>query len=181
MATIPFSTLEDADTRSREWWVHVLQRAKYPDDITEYLYSRQVNEETGDVAVVVPERDTLLDELIRADQMTANELAALVNLYESWSADGVQYQAGDLRAHNGTLYKCVQPHTSQSDWQPDVVPALWTHAAPAGVLPAWIAPTGAHDAYALGARVTHNGQVWESTVNNNVWEPGVFGWIVVEG
>lgn len=40
----------------------------------------------------------------------------------------------------------------------------------------WVQPTGAHDAYALGAVVAHVGKVWESTVENNVWEPQVFGW-----
>ena len=40
----------------------------------------------------------------------------------------------------------------------------------------WVQPTGAHDAYALEAVVAHIGKVWESTVENNVWEPGVFGW-----
>lgn len=24
------------------------------------------------------------------------------------------------------LYRCIQPHTSQADWQPQVTPALWT-------------------------------------------------------
>jgi hypothetical protein len=50
--------------------------------------------------------------------------------------------------------------------------------APPGY-PAWIQPTGGHDAYPLGARVSHNGSNWESTYANNVWEPGVFGWIII--
>lgn len=40
----------------------------------------------------------------------------------------------------------------------------------------WVQPTGAHDAYALEAIVAHNGKTWESTVEDNVWEPGVYGW-----
>ena len=43
----------------------------------------------------------------------------------------------------------------------------------------WVAPTGAHDAYQTGDRVTHQGQTWESTIDANVWEPGVHGWIAV--
>lgn len=35
---------------------------------------------------------------------------------------------------------------------------------------------GAHDAYALGAKVSHKEKHWTSTVANNVWEPGVYGW-----
>lgn len=45
--------------------------------------------------------------------------------------------------------------------------------------PAWIQPTGAQDAYNIGDRVSHNGQNWESTVDANVWEPGVFGWVQI--
>jgi len=44
---------------------------------------------------------------------------------------------------------------------------------------AWVQPTGAHDSHQMGDRVTHGGQVWESTINNNVWAPGVFGWTPV--
>lgn len=40
----------------------------------------------------------------------------------------------------------------------------------------WVQPTGAHDAYALAAVVAHNGKTWESTLDHNVWEPGVYGW-----
>lgn len=28
----------------------------------------------------------------------------------------------------------------------------------------------------LGDKVTHNGKTWTSIVDNNVWEPGVYGW-----
>lgn len=41
---------------------------------------------------------------------------------------------------------------------------------------AWIAPTGAHDAYPKGATVSHGGRAWKSLVDANVWQPGVSGW-----
>lgn len=41
----------------------------------------------------------------------------------------------------------------------------------------WVQPLGAHDAYPLGAKVTHKGQVWTSTTAANIWEPGVYGWV----
>lgn len=41
--------------------------------------------------------------------------------------------------------------------------------------PEWVQPTGAHDAYAKGSQVTHNGEKYVSQINANVWEPGVFG------
>lgn len=43
----------------------------------------------------------------------------------------------------------------------------------------WVQPTGAQDAYDVGNRVSHNGMVWECTSPSNVYEPGVYGWVVV--
>ena len=59
---------------------------------------------------------------------------------------------------------------------------LYAKAREAGGIPspepgaAWERPLGAHDAYAKGDVVTHNGKRWVSTVTPNVWEPGVSGW-----
>lgn len=177
MATIPFATLQAADTRSAEMWTAVLGRAKNPQDVTEYLYGRTVDPDTGDVAIEIPARDAYLDTLLRADKMTAAELAALVNLYPAW-VTAHNYAIGDLCAYSSKLYKCVQAHRSQADWHPDIVPALFTAVAPFGVIPAWVQPIGGSDAYALGALVAFQGQVWRSTIAANVWQPGVFGWVL---
>lgn len=97
-----------------------------------------------------------------------------VDWYKQWSA-GESLSVGNRRAYEGTLYEVVQAHTTQSGWEPPNVPALfkrvWTEE-----YPEWIQPTGAHDAYAKGAKVTHNGKKWISTADNNVWEPSVYGW-----
>lgn len=45
--------------------------------------------------------------------------------------------------------------------------------------PEWVQPTGAHDAYAQGAKVSHNGKKWTSDIPANVYEPGVYGWTEV--
>jgi len=42
--------------------------------------------------------------------------------------------------------------------------------------PEWIQPTGAHDAYNIGDKVSHNSKHWINTINANVYEPGVYGW-----
>jgi len=59
-------------------------------------------------------------------------------------------------------------------WSPDTYG--WELEASGDEYPEWVQPTGTHDAYALGAIVAHNGQLWISTVDANVWEPGVYGW-----
>lgn len=77
--------------------------------------------------------------------------------------------------YNGKLYKCVQAHSTQADWTPDKTPALWVEVS-LDEFPEWKQPTGAHDAYKKGDKVTHNGKKWTSDVDANVWEPGVYGW-----
>lgn len=107
------------------------------------------------------------------DEMTAAEHT---ELFAPW-AYPVNYAVGQIRQHGGKLYKCLSAHTSQEDWRPDVAPSLWVAISdPAEEWPKWGQPVGATDAYALGAKVAHEGKHWISTVENNVWEPGAYGW-----
>jgi len=109
-------------------------------------------------------------QLVVEDSLSDDELAELVDVFPAWKV-GIAYEIGDVRKHGGTLYKCVQAHTSQADWTPDAVPALWTSTAPPSVIPEWVQPTGAQDAYNTGDRVTFEGGIWESTIDANVWSP----------
>lgn len=108
------------------------------------------------------------------DEMTATEHA---ELFEAWVTDK-DYAVGKIVVRpNGNLYKCVQAHRSQAGWEPENTPALWNKIGdPTEEYPEWSQPLGAHDAYPLGAKVSHNGKKWTSDVANNVWEPGVYGW-----
>ena len=72
--------------------------------------------------------------------------------------------------NNYIYYKCVQSHTSQSDWTPDLTPALWTVVS-IDEFPAWVQPTGVQDAYNKGDKVSHLEKHWISDVDANVWEP----------
>jgi len=122
----------------------------------------------------------LTDGLIRADLLTEAELTEIAGHYPAWDATAT-YEVDDFASHNGLVYKCLQAHTAQADWTPDVVPALFRVAAAAGVIPGWVQPTGAHDAYQTGDRVTFEGQVYESTIDSNVWSPTAYpaGWQLV--
>lgn len=107
------------------------------------------------------------------DDTTAAEHA---DVFEEWQPS-VTYKQGDIRRHEGSLYKCVQGHTSQVGWEPSKEASLWTKIGdPAEEFPEWSRPLGAHDAWARGAKCSHNGEKWVSDYDNNVWEPGVFGW-----
>lgn len=117
----------------------------------------------------------LLRSLIEQLAITLDDVTALtgVELFPPWKL--IAYSVGDRVQYNGTLYKCVQAHTAQSDWTPDATPALWV-VVTVEEWPEWVQPTGAQDAYAKDAKVTHNGERWISNVDSNVWEPGVYGW-----
>ena len=117
-----------------------------------------------------------LRQLIEQLAVTLDDETALtgVELFPMWGID-IDYAVDDRVQHEGTLYKCVQAHTSQENWTPDATPALWV-VVTVEEWPEWIQPAGAHDAYAKGSKVTHNGQKWISDVDSNVWEPGVYGW-----
>ena len=107
------------------------------------------------------------------DTVTAEEHS---ELFASWVYPA-DYKTGNIRRYNGRLYKCIGDHTSQEDWAPDVAVSLWAPTSdPAEEWPAWSQPVGAHDAYAKGDKVSHNGKHWTSSVDSNVWEPSVFGW-----
>lgn len=107
------------------------------------------------------------------DDVTATEN---ISMFAAWQS-GVAYKVNSLREHEGKLYRCVQEHTSQEDWTPDTAVSLWKEAGnPAEEYPLWSQPVGAFDAYSKGAKVTHNDTRWISDVDNNVWEPGVYGW-----
>lgn len=104
-----------------------------------------------------------------------DEQAELVPaIFPAWNA-GVAYAIGDRVRYGALLWRCVQAHTSQVGWEPDAAASLWVRTTPEGVIPEWVQPTGGHDAYAKGDKVTHNGRTWESLVDANVWEPGAAG------
>lgn len=105
-----------------------------------------------------------------------------VELFPKWATD-IDYVVDQRIRYEDKLYRVVQAHTSQEGWEPPVTPALWTEVAKPGEIPVWKQPTGAQDAYMTGDKVhypTADDPIYISTVDNNVWEPGVYGWEVIE-
>ena len=120
-----------------------------------------------------------LRQLIEQLAVTLDDETALtgVELFPMW-AIGMAYAAGDRVQHGGILYKCVQAHTSQADWTPDATQALWVVVS-IEEFPEWVQPTGAHDAYNIGDKVSYNGQRYICTTDANVYAPGVYGWDLI--
>ena len=105
-----------------------------------------------------------------------------VDLFPKWSGDGVSYAVGDRVRQDGTLYKCLQAHTSQVTWSPAAAASLWAEVL-AGQdgsdIGEWVQPDSTNP-YMKGDKVLHLGKTWESDIDNNVWEPSVYGWTEVE-
>lgn len=117
-------------------------------------------------------------EAIQKVRESADDETALKakDLYPEWRTD-TKYTVGKRVLYEGILYKVLQEHTSQSDWTPDKAVSLFVRVDdPSVEFPEWRQPTGAHDAYAEGAKVSHNSKHWISTIPANTYEPGVYGW-----
>ena len=120
----------------------------------------------------------------QARQVTDDkEALSLQVLYKQWNRQiGKTLQVGEYINHNDILYKVLQQHVAQDNWAPDVSPSLFAKVLvdPTGeTILDWEQPDSTNP-YMKGDKVKHNGVVYESEVDNNVWEPGVYGWVVVE-
>ena len=106
-------------------------------------------------------------------------LEAIKPLFDVWEA-GKAYAIGKMLVYQDILYKVIQANTSQADWTPATAVSLYAKVLtdPAGAILPWVQP-GSTNPYMTGDKVTHNGKTWTSTINNNVWAPGVYGWTEV--
>lgn len=114
-----------------------------------------------------------------AQGLTDEEALEGVELFPEWRSATV-YTLGQRVRYGGVLYRCLQTHTSQAGWNPVDAPSLWARVLieDPNTVPEWAQPDSTNP-YMKGDKVTHNGKTWESTCDGNVWEPGVYGWIMV--
>lgn len=108
---------------------------------------------------------------------TDEQAVANKELYPDWKS-GVELSVGDVVLYADELYRVIQAHTSQADWTPDVAFPLFVKIS-VEEFPQWKQPTGAHDAYNTGDKVTYDDKHWQSEVDANIWQPGVYGWAEV--
>ena len=110
------------------------------------------------------------------NKATDEEAAELVAIYPKWRS-GKEYQVGDRVVYKNILYRVLIAHRALPSWAPDVAPSLFAKI----LIPddnkiyEWEQPDSTNP-YSKGNKVTHNGKIWISTVDNNVWEPGIYGW-----
>ena len=108
---------------------------------------------------------------------TDEQAVANKELYPDWKS-GVELSVGEVVLYADELYRVIQAHTSQADWTPDVAFPLFVKIS-VEEFPQWKQPAGAHDAYNTGDKVTYNDKHWQSEVDANIWQPGVYGWTEV--
>lgn len=113
---------------------------------------------------------------IQAQDLDDGDAIDVKNLYPEWSGDGVSYITGYKVNYDDVLYKCLQAHTSQADWDPADAVSLWAKVLnpDPSVIPDWEQPSSTNP-YMKGDKVKHKGKTWESQIDNNVWEPGTTG------
>ena len=108
--------------------------------------------------------------------LTDEDALQAVELFPQWVI-GRAYAVDERLQYNGVLYRVVQAHTSQADWTPDITPALFVVVS-LDEWPELLEPTGAHDAYKKGDKVTFNGKHYISLIDANVYSPAAYpaGW-----
>lgn len=109
------------------------------------------------------------------DTLTDGQALDFVSLYPEWKI-GEAYSVGTRVRYTDVLYKCLTAHASQETWAPNASPSLWAKVltSETGEILEWVQPDSTNP-YMKGDKVSHNGNNWESAVDNNVWEPGITG------
>ena len=105
----------ESDGSAEEYSLMTLETIpEYPNDGKTY----ELDLVNGEPAWVVVQTKPTLQEQIDAlnERMDEQQYA--------WRSGGA-VKVGDRRYYNGAWYVCLQAHTTQADWTPDVVPALW--------------------------------------------------------
>lgn len=108
--------------------------------------------------------------------LSDKEALNTVRLFPLWKPD-ITYSVNYRIQYNNILYRCLIEHKSQEEWNPSVSPSLWTEVLipDEDIIPEWKQPESTNP-YLAEDKVIHNGKIWVSIIDNNSWEPGVFGW-----
>lgn len=106
-----------------------------------------------------------------AENQTDETLIDNKAAFSLWRA-GVPVMVGQILRYGDDIYRVIQPHTTQDDWTPDITPALFVKIS-LEEFPQWRQPTGAHDAYKKGAKVSDEGKHWISNKDVNIYKPGL--------
>lgn len=119
--------------------------------------------------------------LIEKAAISLNDEDALEapQLFPNWNPEKELYVVGERVRDNGVLYKCLQQHIPQEGWNPATAASLWAKVLipDENVIPEWEQPDSTNP-YMTGDKVTYDGKVYESIIDNNTWSPEAYpgGW-----
>lgn len=135
-----------------------------------------------DIAFLAAQMNRVIQMFTQNLNLPDEQAMEVADLYPEWQEKKAYVvdeilKYGENADGETQLYKVLQAHTSQADWTPDTAASLYKKVGftDSGV-PMWTQPLGATDAYKKGDVVSYNGQLYVSTVDANVWEPGIYGW-----
>lgn len=170
-------------------WVDSLPMFQEYSNDTEAEIS-QLAEQLTEANATIAEKDSTIETMtvayddisskfdIAVSVLTDDQAITIQTIFPAWN-ENEYYSEGTRVLYNDILYRCLQPHQSQVNWAPSDAPSLWTRCHQSEIDPSvpeeWFQPDSTNP-YMMGDIVTHNGSTWRSTVDNNVWEPGVYGW-----
>ncbi len=105
---------------------------------------------------------------------TDEEAYYVKELYENWEDKNVgeELAQGTFLNYEEDLYKVLQTHNKQEAWNPKDAPSLFAKVLipDPEEIPEWEQPSSTNP-YMMGDKVRHNGYIWQSLIDNNVWEP----------
>jgi len=162
---------DETGTRELESWeVEALEAAQKQHD-EQVGYIRQYSQSKADALFT-----GMLANMLDLDPYDA---VRMVSKFPAWEKD-TDYSEGWRVRYGDELYTVLQAHTSQADWTPPNAPSLFAKVLPgqAGTeVGEWVQPDSTNP-YMTGDRVTFEGKVYESTIDNNVYSPADYpaGW-----
>lgn len=130
---------------------------------------------------------SILKTITLAKDLSDDQKEEILSRYEEYQEDK-NYKEGDKFTFEGKIYEVIQEHRSQRTWIPSSTPALYKEflnvkiTNQAGeeteVVAEFRQPTGAHDAYKKGDKVSFEGAIYESTIDSNTFSPSQYpeGW-----
>ena len=116
----------------------------------------------------------------KAEMEAAEE--GMAEIKSNWVARALENDwaaVGEELSYNDAVYEVIQGHRAQFGWEPDITPALFKRKAdPGEEWPEFVHPTGAHDCYHKGDKITFEGEHYVSLIDNNSWSPTEYpaGW-----
>ena len=111
--------------------------------------------------------------ILQAD-LTNEEKTEMAEIYPVFEI-GKAYTIGETVRVGSRVFEVIQSHTSQSDWLPYDVPALFKEIVPqppgeSVVVPDFVTPTS-ETYYKIGDLVRFNGKIYKSLLSVNTHSP----------